>query len=161
VKSLTGSILATVLGLALLAVGVAGVAGAFEKDEDDGGGDSSSSLPSNDCPTDDPRIEGGLETFDVKEGVLIVKCETGIYEATYGLYSGTVTEPHTLALWLARGRKKYALVGARQVTYGDSVGVGGPLPRNTTRYDRWIVSREPEEVTEPRRPTKIIEAVEF
>jgi hypothetical protein len=52
-------------------------------------------------------------------------------------------------------------VGAQPLTYGDSVGVTGELPRNTTPYNRWVLSQEPEGQTKPERPTKILKVVKF
>ncbi len=161
-KTLAGALTATVIGLALLGFGVAGVGGAFDGDDDsDSASTDSSEKITSDCPSDDPRLQGPIETFDVPEALLVVACRTGTYEATYNEYSGVVSEPHTLTLWLARGKKKYALIGAQPLTYGDSVAVTGSLPRNTTRYNRWVLSQEPEGKTEPSRPTKILKAVKF
>ena len=161
-KTLAGALTATIIGLAMLGFGVAGVGGAFDSDDDSDSSSSDSSVQiSSDCPSDDARLESPIETFDVPEAFLVVACRSGTYEATYNEYSGVVSEPHTLTLWLARGKKKFALIGAQPLTYGDSVAVTGSLPRNTTRYNRWVISQEPEGKTEPKRPTKVVKAVKF
>jgi hypothetical protein len=159
---MTGSLTFALVGLVMLVIGIAGVAGAFESDEDtDSSSADTSEKITSDCPSDDARLSGSIETFDVPDALLVVACRTGTYEATYNEYAGVVSEPQTLALWLARGKKKYALVGTQPLNYGDSVGVTGKLPRNTTRYNRWVISQEPEGKTEPRRPTKVVKAVKF
>ncbi len=154
-KSLVGSLLAALVGLAMLGFGIAGVAGAFEEDEDSGSESAA-------CTSTDPRI-AELETFDIDAGLIIINCVSGEYQASFaGTGVKPSSKPRTFALWLYNSRDDAELVAGLTQTPGDTTPVlSGPLPDDTERFKKWALSVEPPTDGDPERPTKIIESVKL
>src|SRR4051812_9972061 len=107
-KGLIVALLATLAGLTMLAVGVAGVAGAF--DDDSSSSDRSSVDVTNfsACKGSDPRL-GEFTSFDLTgdggNASVLVTCQGGGLEATLLGTGLTADKQRTVALWLYRNRK--------------------------------------------------------
>lgn len=140
-------VLVTLLGAAMLAVGIAGVAGAFEKDED-----SSSERfaidERKDCSKLDPRLElfNSWQTSVGDSGSvrIVVSCTDGEIEASvFG--SGLATDNgRVLALWAWRTRRDAQLVQSYSQAAGDDgvVFFEGTLPSDLPRYRKLVITTE-------------------
>jgi hypothetical protein len=144
-KGLMLALLATLAGLAMLAAGIAGVAGAFD---DDSKGDSKVDVTNfSSCKAADPRLSE-FKSFDLTgdggNASVLVTCEGGVLQATM-LGTGLPAEKdRKLALWVYRNRRTAEIVSAVPQDAGEpGAFLSGPIPKDTERYRKWVVTEEP------------------
>jgi hypothetical protein len=159
-KTLAGSITATLLGIAMLAVGVAGVAGSFDGKSDSDS--SSSSSISDDCaPVSDSRLQDSLATFDVTgpagHGLVVVQCQHGERLVSMLATSLDVEKPPAVALWLygRQGRKKLVAASAEETVSG-ALGLTDTLRVKTDGYRKWVVTAQKAGDDHPKKPGKLL-----
>src|SRR5687767_15076090 len=153
-------VLVTLLGAAMLIVGIAGAAGAFEGDEDSGSSGVSAIDERKDCSKLDPRLAlfNSWETSVEESGSLriVVSCTEGEIEASvFG--SGLVTEDgRELALWAWRTRRDVQLIATYSQEPGDDgfVFFEGILPTDLERYRKLVVTTEDD--PDPEKPGEIL-----
>jgi hypothetical protein len=141
-------VLVTLLGAAMLIVGIAGAAGAFEGDEDSSSSARFEIDERKDCSRLDPRLTlfNSWETSVGDSGSLriVVSCTDGEIEASvFG--SGLMTEDgRVLALWAWRTRKDAQLVESYSQDAGDDgvVFFEGTLPSDLPRYRKLVITSE-------------------
>jgi hypothetical protein len=156
VKPLLVSLLATLAGIAMLGVGIAGVAGAFDSSPD--GGSSLDVTNFGPCPSTDPRFRS-FATYELTgnggAGTAIVSCQNSSLEATFLATGMTADVPRTAALWLFDTRDNARLVAASPQELGDdSLILSGQLPASGTEpYRKWVVTAEPAGQEAPALPT--------
>jgi hypothetical protein len=163
-KSVIGSLLTTLLGTVMLVVGIAGVAGAFEQDEDSGSSSDSSSDVANfdSCSTADDRF-GTFTTYEVTgpggRATVIVSCQDGSVEVSM-IGSGLTTEKRrTVSLWLYNNRRDAQLIAASQQERDeDAVALSGELPSGSEAYKKLVVTEGPgsDDFEDPEKPGKVI-----
>jgi hypothetical protein len=154
-------VLVTLVGAAMLIVGIAGAAGAFEGDEDSSSSGSSAIDERKDCSRLDPRLAlfNSWETSVGDSGSLriVVSCTEGEIEASvFG--SGLVTEDaRELALWAWRTRKDAQLIATYSQDAGDDgvVFFEGTLPPDLERYRKLVVTTE-DAGDDPDEPGEIL-----
>jgi hypothetical protein len=165
-KSLSLSLLATLVGLAMLVIGIAGVAGAFEEDEDSGS--SSSSTTSVDvsdfgsCETSDRRFDE-FTTIELTgsggSANVIVTCQAGSVEVSIIGTGISTDESRTVALWLYNSRSDAELVTSTQQEAGDdTVVLSGALPSGSEDYEKLVVTEGPpsEDFADPETVGRVI-----
>src|SRR5215213_8738532 len=158
-KPLIAAVLATLLGAAMLALGIAGVAGAF--DDGSSSGDSAEDVADfESCPTTDDRFTefGAIElTGSAGSAHVTVSCESGEIELSMISGSLIAEEPRAVALWLYNSRKSAEFVASAGQTAGDAVVViSGTLPSDSADYKKLVVTEESNAYAEPEAPTKVI-----
>lgn len=163
-KSLTGALLATLLGVALLAAGVMGAAGVFDSDEEDPSPDvdfsASAEVPGIDpCPADGTVEQ--YESYSVNgpgaDGTVIVRCEAGNRSALFSGSDMFTDRPRVVALWLYRTRRDFELVSTSPQDPGDDTAiVTGPVPSEASRFRKWIVTEQRAGQDSPEKPGKIL-----
>ena len=163
-KSTIGALLATLLGVAMLAVGVAGAAGAFDNDDEDSDPGSSFSrsaeVPGIDTCTagsDTSSYESFSTTGPGADGLLIVQCEAGERKVLFSGSEMVAERPRVVALWLYRNRRDFELIATTTQEPGDdSPSVAGRVPSNTARFRKWIVTEHRAGQDRPEKPGKKI-----
>ena len=162
-KSVIVALLATLLGAAMLGIGIAGVAGAFDGDDDDSGSSSSSSVTNfDDCPASDPRFSA-FTTYRVTgpagTATVVVSCRPAGVEVSV-LGSGLTTgDSRTVSLWLYNNRKDALLIGSDQQLTGDeTVAITGRLPAGSEAYKKLVVTEGPPstDYEDPEKPGRVI-----
>jgi hypothetical protein len=145
-RGLLIALLATVVGLAMLVVGIAGVAGAF--DNDSSSGDSKADVTNfASCKAADRRLSE-FKSFDLTgdggSATVLVTCEDGALQATM-LGTGLPAEKNrNLALWVYRNRKTAEIVSFVPQEAGDpGAFLSGPVPAGSEKYRKWVVTEEP------------------
>lgn len=159
-KSLVIALLATLLGVAMLGVGIAGVAGAFDGDDDSGS--SASVADFDDCPTSDPRF-GTFTTYRVTgpagTATVVITCRQGGVEVSMlgsGLEAG---DSRTVSLWLYNNRKDAVLIGSdQQLTGAPTVAITGDLPAGSEAYKKLVVTEGPPSThnLDPEKPGRVL-----
>jgi hypothetical protein len=168
-KGLLWSIVATVVGVAMLAVGIAGVAGAFEGEDSPSSSSSDSSADVanfDDCPSDDNRF-ASFNTYAVDDGdnsaTVIVSCQENRVELSLIASDLPTAKPRTIALWLYNNRKDAELIAFTQQEPGDeSVVASGELLPGSQSFKKIAITAEKPSADSaaPSRPTKVILEVE-
>ena len=156
-KGLVLALLATLVGLAMLAVGVAGVAVAFDDDSPSSGRSSVDVTNFSACKGSDPRLSE-FASFDLSgeggSGSVLVTCQSGGLEATLLGTGLSAEKQRTVALWLYRDRSRAELVDAVPQEAGDpNAFLSGSLPQATEEYRKWVVTEEPYSLDPPAAPT--------
>jgi hypothetical protein len=157
VKGVFWSLLATLVGTAMLVVGIVGVAGAFDSDKSSGS--SSADVP---CDAPDSRFREftAVElSGDGGSGTAVATCEGDEMQLSFISDTATVDEPTTIALWLYNNRRDAELVGSTQRGPEDSfVGASGPLPADSSDYKKIVVTSGPPltGLEEPEKPGDVI-----
>jgi hypothetical protein len=164
-KALLGPLAATIVGVGMLVLGIAGVAGAFESDEDSS---SSGSTPSadvanfDDCPSEDDRFSS-FNTYEVDDGdnsaTVAVSCQETRVQVSMIASDLPTAKPRTVALWLYNSRKDAELISSSQQEPGDpTVVVSGELPPGSQHYKSIAITAEKPsaDFEAPTRPTKVI-----
>ena len=162
-KGLIGSLLATLLGTAMLVVGIAGVAGAFDNGSGSTSDEAGADVADFDtCPTTDDRF-ADFGTFDFSadagSATVIRTCRSTGIELSMVSTSLTTDKPRALALWLYNNRKDAALIATTAQEPGDdTVVISGTLPDDSEDYKKLVVTEEPASAyfEDPDRPTKVI-----
>ena len=161
-KRVLGPLIATVVGLAMLVVGIVGVAGAFDKgDSGRSRGSSASDVANFDsCPSADHRFTEFKTiqlTGDAGNATAVVTCQDGDIEISTFASSFPTDKPRTVALWLYKNRQDAELIASsQQDTSQDFVGLSGQLPLDSLNYKKLVVTEGPpsdsyEDPTEPGR----------
>jgi hypothetical protein len=169
-KGLFWSLFATLAGVAMLAVGIAGVAGAFEGEDSpsDSSSDSGADVANfDDCPSDDSRFSS-FNTYTVRgadnSATVIISCQASRVEVSMIASDLPTAKPRTVALWLYNNRKDAVLIASSQQEPGDeSVVVSGELPPGSQNYKKLAITAEKPsaDFEDPERPTKIILDIEL
>ena len=162
-KGLLWSLFATLAGVAMLAVGIAGVAGAFEDEDSSSSSDSAADVANfDDCPSDDARFSS-FNTYSVDDGdnsaTVIISCQETEVEVSMIASDLPTARPRTIALWLYNSRKDAQLISSSQQEPGDdSVVVSGELPPGSQNYKKLAITAEKPsaDFEDPERPTKVI-----
>jgi|SRR5215211_1310631 len=162
-KRVIGPLLATLAGVALLVIGIAGVAGAFDDDSGSGSDDSTEDVADfGSCPTTDERF-GEFDSFEVTgdggRATVILSCQSGSIEVSMVATELSAEKPRTVALWLYNNRKDAELISTALQEPGDNtVVVSGDLPEDSADYKKVVITEEPPEAgfDDPERPTKVI-----
>jgi hypothetical protein len=146
-RGLLVALLATLVGLAMLAVGIAGAAGAFDDDSSSGKGSSVDVTSFATCKGLDPRLSA-VTSFDLTgdggSASVLVTCQSAGLQATLLGTGLTADKQRTVALWLYRDRNVAELVDSVPQEAGDpNAFLSGALPDATEEYRKWVVTEEP------------------
>jgi hypothetical protein len=146
-RGLLLALLATLVGVAMLAVGIAGVAGALDDGSSSSSGSSADVTNFSACEGSDPRLSE-FKSFDLAgdggNATVLVTCQDGALEATLVGTGLSAQKQRTVALWLYRNRKVAALVDSVPQEAGDpNAFLSGALPHGTEDYRKWVVTEEP------------------
>jgi hypothetical protein len=156
-KGLLLALLATIAGVALLGIGIAGAAGAFDSGSPKPGPEADVTNFTA-CKGSDPRFKEFASFYLTGEGgsaTVLVTCQGDTLEATLvGAGLGAQTQ-RRVAFWLYRNRKVFQLLNSVPQEAGDpSTFVSGPLLKGSEAYRKWLVTEEPYASNEhPTAPT--------
>ena len=166
-RGLLLALLATLFGVAMLAVGIAGAAGAFDDSSSSNGGPEADVTNFSACKGSDARFNE-FASFDLSgdagSATVLVTCQGDVLEATLVGTGLTAPKQRRVAFWLYRNRKVAKLLNSVPQEAGDpSTFVSGPLPKGTEEYRKWVVTEEPysfnEHPTAPSGPVLVEGAI--